>query len=98
MALFNTGYKEYSKYVDYSSISNITELRKARRDLEHKIEKKETELTFRYKAVKEFLSPSTYISRFILKFESLEHIIRCFCKGFNTVREIIRGEYGSDTK
>lgn len=98
MALFNTGYKEYSKYVDYSSISNLAELRKAHRELEHKIEKKETELTFQYKAVKEFLSPSAYISRFILKFESLEQVIQSFCKGFNTVRKIIRGEYGNDNQ
>ncbi len=95
MGLFNTGYKEHAKNFDYSSISNITELRDARKELEHRIRHKETELTFQYKAIKEFFSPAAYINRLIIKLNSIENIVKCFCKGFNTVRDIIQ-EYNNN--
>lgn len=90
MALFNTGYKEYSKRVDYSAISNLEDLRAARKNLEHKIINKETELNYQFKEIKELLNPATYINRLVMQFSSVEHIVRCFCRGFRVAREIIK--------
>lgn len=89
MALFDTGYKEYAKGVDYSSISNLNDLRRARNVLDTKIRIKETELKFQYRALRELINPVTYINRFVSKFSTLENIVRCFCRGFSVVREII---------
>lgn len=89
MALFDTGYKEYAKGVDYSSISNLGDLQKARNELTNKIQIKETELNFQYKAIKDFFNPATYINRFVSQFATVENIVRCFCRGFTVARNII---------
>lgn len=90
MALFDTGYKEYSQRVNYLSISNLAELKATRLELEHKIIHKELELKMQYGRVKEVLNPVNYIiNGLIQKFTSIENIIRCFCKGINFARDII---------
>lgn len=90
MALFDTGYKEYSQKVNYLSISNLADLKATRLELEHKIIHKELELKMQYGRVKQVFNPVNYIvNGLIQKFTSLENIIRCFCKGVNFARDII---------
>ncbi|MEG1483765.1 MAG: hypothetical protein RSC28_00115 [Bacteroidales bacterium] len=89
MTLFSTGYKEYSKTVDYLSISNLEDLKNARKELDLKIAHKEIELNFQYSKLKDALNPINYISNLIIKFTSVENIIKYFYRGFNFVKDTI---------
>lgn len=88
MALFNTGYKEYSQKSNYSNIKNMLELRSAQRSLNHKIMEKELALNYKYKEFKSLFNPITYVNKIISKFAIIESVVKSFYNGYKSVVNI----------
>lgn len=97
MALFNTGYKEYSQKSNYSNIQNMLELRSAQRSLNHKIMEKELALNYKYKEFKALFNPITYVNKIISKFAIIESVIQSFYNGYKSVVNIFSKREATET-
>lgn len=78
---------------DRPSITNIGELRAARRDLEQMAGLKEDELRQEVKVVKEALDPVRFFNRVVSQICSLEYLLRCFAKGYDLVKDWLNKNY-----
>ncbi len=71
---------------DYTSISNLQQLRQAREQLSFTVKLKGNQLKYDTAACKEALNPVTYINRLVNKLYSMEYLVKYFIKGYEYVR------------